>query len=53
MNNLADGKTITLHEPPSKLVDGMIRKADGTNWNPGAGAGTYVYDAGTNTWTKL
>lgn len=53
INNLADGKTITLHAAPEKLIDGMIRKADGTDWNPGAGAGTYVYDGATAGWIKL
>lgn len=28
---------------PSKTVEGMIRRADGTNWDPGNGAGLYVY----------
>lgn len=54
INNLADGKTITLHAPPDKLIDGMIRKADGTDWNPGGlGAGVYCYNGATSTWVKL
>lgn len=28
---------------PAKPRDGMVVYADGTNWNPGAGAGVYVY----------
>lgn len=29
--------------PPPKVRLGMLVEADGTNWNPGAGAGLYVY----------
>lgn len=39
------------HKPPAKPRDGMIVLADGTDWNPGAGAGYYGYQAGS--WTKL
>ena len=35
--------TTTLHAEPSKLVEGMIRLADGTDWDPGSGAGLYQY----------
>lgn len=28
---------------PTKLRDGMIVGADGTNWNPGSGKGAYIY----------
>lgn len=31
---------------PSKLIDGLVVRADGTNWDPGYGAGMYVYRAG-------
>ena len=34
-----------------KPRDGDIRYADGTNWNPGSGAGIYAYVGGA--WTKL
>lgn len=37
-------------EPPDKQ-NGMIAYADGTNWNPGSGAGIYFYNG--TTWTKL
>lgn len=30
---------------PAKPRDGMLVGADGTNWNPGAGKGVYVYYA--------
>ena len=36
---------------PTKPRNGDIRYADGSNWNPGGGAGIYFFD-GTN-WTKL
>ena len=36
---------------PAKPRDGMLALADGTNWNPGAGKGMYVYLTGV--WTKL
>ena len=36
---------------PAKPSDGMIAYADGTNWNPGSGAGFYGYQAGA--WVKL
>jgi hypothetical protein len=29
----------------------MVRYADGTNWNPGAGKGLYLYNG--TAWTKL
>lgn len=31
---------------PEKQEEGMIRKADGTTWNPGLGAGLYQYRGG-------
>lgn len=36
---------------PSKTQEWMIVAADGTNWNPGAGRGVYVYYSGA--WNKL
>jgi hypothetical protein len=41
----------TLHEAPVRLKEGMVVKADGTNWNPGSGAGIYAYVGGA--WVKL
>lgn len=41
----------TLSVAPIRPRDGMLVKADGTNWNPGGGAGLYAY-VGT-TWVKL
>jgi hypothetical protein len=34
------------HVPPGKPREGMLVYADGTDWNPGSGAGYYVYYAG-------
>ena len=53
VNNVAEGRCATLHKAPLKPRDGMIRKADGTDWNPGGGAGYYGYDEGTASWIKL
>ena len=36
---------------PGKPREGMIRFADGTSWNPGAGKGVYAYYSGA--WNKL
>jgi hypothetical protein len=37
------------HAAPSKPRDGDIVLADGTDWNPGSGAGFYGYHNGTYT----
>lgn len=36
---------------PDKPRDGLVVQADGTNWNPGSGAGLYAYYGGV--WNKL
>lgn len=36
---------------PTKPREGQIRLADGSGWNPGAGAGYYGYYGGA--WVKL
>lgn len=36
---------------PLKPREGWVVRADGSNWNPGAGAGVYEYRAGA--WVKL
>lgn len=36
---------------PARPQEGMVAHADGTNWNPGAGAGPYAYISGV--WTPL
>jgi hypothetical protein len=40
-----------LASEPDKYFEGMVVLADGTNWNPGAGAGYYGYHS--NAWNKL
>lgn len=40
-----------LHMEPSKLREGMIVGADGTDWDPGSGKGVYAYYSGA--WNKL
>lgn len=44
-------KLAVSYAPPKKYGDGVIVFADGTSWNPGAGAGYYGYRAGA--WRKL
>jgi hypothetical protein len=39
------------HNEPDKLYDGMIRYADGTDWNPGSGEG--LYERNNGAWVKL
>lgn len=39
---LASFFTVT-HVAPAKPLQNMIRIADGTDWNPGSGAGIYIY----------
>lgn len=51
LNALADGQIDETTVAPAKPRTGMLRLADGTNWNPGAGAGLYLYQGGA--WTKL
>lgn len=46
--------TLTLTEwnaAPARPVTGLTVLADGTNWNPGSGAGVYTYYGGS--WNKL
>lgn len=40
-----------LNKEPTKRRNGMVVLADGTNWNPGSGAGFYGYNSGS--WVKL
>lgn len=41
----------TMNRPPKKVVQGLVVLADGTNWNPGSGAGVYAYYG--SAWHKL
>lgn len=40
-----------LHTPPARISDGDVVWADGTDWNPGSGAGLYARISGA--WVKL
>jgi len=51
LQELQQGHVEEAHIPPTKPSPGMIRLADGTDWNPGLGAGIYAYYAGV--WNKL
>ena len=42
---------VASHSAPKKVTDGMVVFADGTNWNPGSGAGLYERVGGA--WNKL
>ena len=42
---------VVLHAPPDRIEDGNVVFADGTDWNPGAGAGVYARISGA--WVKL
>lgn len=48
---VSEGFLPVVYAPPPKPREGMLRNADGVNWNPGSGAGLYVY-RGT-TWALL
>lgn len=36
-----------LYGPPNRLFEGMVVLADGTQWDPGSGAGFYGYRDGS------
>lgn len=40
-----------LHVEPARPQEGLEACADGVDWNPGAGAGLYLYIGGA--WVKL
>ena len=46
-----DGQIDVTTVAPSKPRDGMVRRADGSGWNPGGGAGVYCYFSAA--WNKL
>lgn len=41
---LAAGHLDKTYVEPEKPRDGMVRYADGVQWNPGGGAGVYFYN---------
>lgn len=49
---LEEGRSfLVLHAPPDKIRENMLVIADGTDWNPGSGAGYYERKGGA--WVKL
>ena len=42
---------VSTNVAPSKPREGLTVLADGTNWNPGSGAGVYTYYS--SAWHKL
>jgi hypothetical protein len=40
-----------VHVAPARPREGLVVNADGTNWNPGTGAGLYQYLSAA--WVKL
>jgi len=42
-----------LHAPPTRVQAGEVVYADGTDWNPGSGAGTYRRNEANNAWVFL
>lgn len=42
-----------LHDEPRKVLPGMFVFADGTDWNPGSGAGPYLRNEANSSWTSL
>lgn len=51
IQSLASGHLSKTDVEPPKPRDGDIRYADGTNWNPGAGEGAYIFY--NSTWNKM
>jgi len=51
IENIAAGQLVVTHVEPTKRFDGMFRYADGTDWDPGSGAGMYERRGGS--WVKL
>lgn len=43
----------TLHAAPAKTFGGMVVNADGTDWDPGSGAGLYLRDEANTEWVFL
>ena len=50
---LSEGQIEETRVAPTKPRNGMIRLADGTSWNPGAGRGVYWFDGNSATWKLL
>lgn len=46
LSQIIDGQRAILHVPPPRPFEGLTVLADGTNWNPGSGAGEYRFQGG-------
>lgn len=46
MDETTELRLVSQHVAPAKPRDGMLVKADGSDWDPGSGEGAYVYYAG-------
>jgi len=44
--SINDGMRDVLNVEPAKKYEGMTVTADGTDWNPGSGGGTYQWRSG-------
>ena len=51
LEEVSNVQLVELNVEPARPRDGLIVLADGTNWNPGSGAGYYGYQDGS--WTFL
>lgn len=51
IQSIAQGHLSVVHEEPDKPREGDLRFADGTDWDPGAGKGVYIYMSGS--WQKV
>lgn len=51
IDNVGNMVVPTTTESPDNPVEGQLIVADGTNFNPGAGAGLYIYLNGA--WSKV
>lgn len=46
VREIQDSLFLATHVVPARPKEGMIRLADGTDWNPGSGMGLYQYRSG-------
>ena len=52
--NQATFRLERMHVEPSRPREGDMRYADGTDWNPGSGEGSYYYKKGSpGSWVLL
>lgn len=51
VSELEQSLLVEHHVAPAKVYEPMLRVADGSDWDPGSGAGLYLYLGAS--WTKL